>query len=500
MEKILRSSQTAPARVRPGQGWLLEPARNLVLLVAVATLAGTFLIAIAGAAGPELPDSAARLVPGLHDGAATDLMLTISSFGEEIVLAGLFGILVLYAYRARGVSWGRFVMAAMVGALSLDNLIKPLVGRARPAFGQLVPGTGDSFPSGHVTGTTALLLVVAYFVSSGRTGRSRLPIWAIAIGGSLLMGVSRIYLGVHWPTDVIAGLLLGGTWTFVCARSFEIKEAEMIRRPTTYSRRMAPAVVALAVMSVACSSSSSEPSSTRSSQDPEVTAATNSKSADTYQPNIDPADFVSRIDNPYFPLIPGTVFHLRGETEDGVETEAITVTECTKEVMGVRTTVINDVVKVDGKVVEATLDWYAQDVDGNVWYFGEDTAEYENGKIINRHGAWEAGVDGAQPGIIMSADPQVLDSYRQEYYEGEAEDMFWVVGTGESLSVPLGEFDDVVRVLEFNPLEPRVVVEKRYAPGIGLLVERALSGGKENVELLEIIEPGSPGRRGGCRL
>jgi membrane-associated phospholipid phosphatase len=478
---------------------MLTPLRNLALLVVLGAAAGV-LIETLGPPGSVGPDGLTDLVPQLHSPALDRVMIAITSFGEEIALAASFGVLTIYAYRVRGVSWGRFVAAAMVGALLLDNLIKPLVDRARPTFGQLVPGTGDSFPSGHVIGTTALLFAIAFFVSSGRARRSRLPIWAIAMGGSLLMGVSRIYLGVHWPTDVIAGALLGGTWTFVCARSFEIKEAEMIRRPFTYSRRLAPAVVALSLMSVACSSSSSDPSSTGSSQDTEVTAASDSKSPDTYQPNVDPADFVSSIDNPYFPLIPGTVFHLRGETEDGVETEAITVTECTKEVMGVRTTVINDVVKVDGKVVEATLDWYAQDVDGNVWYFGEDTAEYENGKIINRHGAWEAGVDGAQPGIIMSADPQVLDSYRQEYYEGEAEDMFWVVGTGESLSVPLGEFDDVVRVLEFNPLEPRVVVEKRYAPGIGLLVERALSGGKENVELLEIIEPGSPGRRGGCRL
>jgi hypothetical protein len=209
--------------------------------------------------------------------------------------------------------------------------------------------------------------------------------------------------------------------------------------------------------------------------------------ASGYKPNIDPSNFVDKIDNPLFRLEPGTTFRLRGQTEDGVEDETVTVTDRSKEVMGVTTTVVKDVVEVDGEVVESTFDWYAQDRDGNVWYFGEDTAEIENGKVVSREGSWEAGVDGAQPGIIMNADPQVTDSYRQEYYEGEAEDMYWVVETDASEKTSLGKFDHVVRTIEWTPLEPKLVVEKTYAPKVGLLSERALSGPTENVELLEVV-------------
>jgi hypothetical protein len=205
-------------------------------------------------------------------------------------------------------------------------------------------------------------------------------------------------------------------------------------------------------------------------------------------PDFHPHDFVETIDNPYFPLRPGTVFRLRGATAEGVERERITVTHDTKEILGVTTTVVKDVMRVDGDIVELTYDWYAQDADGNVWYFGEDTAEYEDGEVINRDGSWEAGVDGAEAGIIMNADPEVTDSYRQEFYEGEAEDMFWVVARHDTKSVPAGRFRDAIRTLEWTPLEPRIVVQKFYAPGTGLIAERALSGETERVELLEVIE------------
>lgn len=209
------------------------------------------------------------------------------------------------------------------------------------------------------------------------------------------------------------------------------------------------------------------------------------ETADGYGVTIEPDDFVTGIDNPYFPLEPGTRWVLKGKTVEGKEVDTIEGLDETKEVMGVTTTVVLDIVTVDGKVAEKTWDWYAQDKAGNVWYFGEDTAEYENGKKVSTSGAWEAGVDGALPGIIMSADPRVTDSYRQEYYEGEAEDMFWVVETGISKETPFGTFEDVVRSLEWSPLEPRVVVEKYHAPGVGLIAEKALSGGTEIFELVE---------------
>ena len=247
------------------------------------------------------------------------------------------------------------------------------------------------------------------------------------------------------------------------------------------------AVAALALMACDTSEPASRPEAPAAV--PVSNAASSPGAGGDYAPDIDPADFVDSIDNRYFPLEPGTVIRLEGRTEDGVEKEKIVVTHRTREVMGVTTTIVKDIMRVEGELAEVTEDWYAQDSDGNVWYFGEDTAEYENGKSINTHGSWEAGVDGALPGIIMSADPQVTQSYRQEFYEGEAEDMFWVVETGLEKSVPLGDYTDVVHVLEWTPLEPRIVVEKFYAPGIGLLSETALSGGKENVELLEITPP-----------
>lgn len=208
-----------------------------------------------------------------------------------------------------------------------------------------------------------------------------------------------------------------------------------------------------------------------------------------YDVDIDPAAFAAAIDNPYFPLEPGTEWVLEGRTDEGTEVDTITVTDRTKEVMGVTTTVVKDVVELNGELAEKTFDWYAQDDQGNVWYFGEDTAEYENGNVVSRSGAWAAGIDGAEPGIIVPADPKVTDSYRLEYYEGEAEDMFWVVATGVSKSVPFGEFDDAIRTLEWTPLEPKIVGEKFYAPGVGLIAEKALSGPTEIFELVEMTRP-----------
>jgi hypothetical protein len=205
-----------------------------------------------------------------------------------------------------------------------------------------------------------------------------------------------------------------------------------------------------------------------------------------YSVEIDPQGFAETIDNPYMPFTPGSTWRLEGKTEDGVEIDTITVLDDTRKVMGVTTTVVKDVVKLRGEgVVEKTWDWFAQDLRGNVWYFGEDTAEYENGKVVSRAGAWEAGVDGALPGIVMPAEPLPNDATRQEFYTGEAEDFGWVVQIGLSRDVPAGSYDDVIKILEWSPLEPRIVVEKLYAPGVGILTEHALSGGLENFELAE---------------
>ena len=214
-------------------------------------------------------------------------------------------------------------------------------------------------------------------------------------------------------------------------------------------------------------------------------AAAWEETAEGYSVDVDPAGFVDTIDNPYMPFTPGSTWRLEGVTDEGREVDTITVLDRTREVMGVTTTVVKDVVRLKGELAEKTWDWFAQDRQGNVWYFGEDTAEYEDGKVVSRSGAWEAGVDGALPGIVMPAEPTVSDATRQEFYSGEAEDMGWIVQTGVPKEVPFGSFDDAIRVLEWSPLEPRIVVQKFYAPGVGLLGEKALSGALEDFQLVD---------------
>ncbi len=208
-----------------------------------------------------------------------------------------------------------------------------------------------------------------------------------------------------------------------------------------------------------------------------------------YDPDIDPADFVGYVDNSYFPLTPGTVFTYSGETEDGKEKIVVEVTFDTKEILGVSCIVVRDTVSVDGEMVEDTYDWYVQDKDGNVWYFGEDSTEYENGVPVSKEGSWEAGVDGAKPGIVMMAGPRVGASYRQEYYEGEAEDMAKVLRLNASVSVPWDSYENCLVTKEWTPLERGVIEHKYYAPGVGLIMEVMRAGGTDQVELVEIVEP-----------
>jgi hypothetical protein len=206
----------------------------------------------------------------------------------------------------------------------------------------------------------------------------------------------------------------------------------------------------------------------------------------TYAPNVDPADFVDKVNNKYFPLEPGTTLVYEGKTEEGTERTEDAVTNDTKKVMGVECVVRRDRVWLEGELVEETFDWYAQDKEGNVWYFGEDTKEYENGKVVNTKGSWEAGVDGAKPGIIMQADPKVGETYRQEYYPGEAEDMAKVLSMNESATVPYGSFDDLLLTKDWTPLEHGFVEDNYYAAGVGLVLEVVVKGSSERVELIAV--------------
>ncbi len=210
---------------------------------------------------------------------------------------------------------------------------------------------------------------------------------------------------------------------------------------------------------------------------------------ETYAPTIDPANFVQGVDNPYFPLVPGTAWVYEGETEDGLERIEVKVLDETREVMGITCVIVQDTVWLDGEMIEDTFDWYAQDQGGNVWYMGEDTHEYENGVTVNSNGAWEAGVDGALPGIVMQAEPEVGESYRQEYYVGEAEDMAEIISLTESVTIAYGAYENVLVTKEWTPLEPGKAENKYYAAGVGLMLEEVVEGGEGRIELIEFTTP-----------
>lgn len=207
-----------------------------------------------------------------------------------------------------------------------------------------------------------------------------------------------------------------------------------------------------------------------------------------YSIDIDPDDFVDTIDHEYYPMAEGVKLVYEGETEDGLEVIEVYNTGEKKEILGVQCTIVRDTVTIDGVLFEDTYDWFAQDKDGNVWYFGEDSTEYEDGEA-DTAGSWESGVDGAMPGIIMYAKPMVGMMYRQEYYEGEAEDMGAVISYGESKTVEYGTFDDLLRIQDYNPSESEVIEYKYYAKGIGVIMEEAYEDGEldERVELVDIV-------------
>jgi len=217
-------------------------------------------------------------------------------------------------------------------------------------------------------------------------------------------------------------------------------------------------------------------------------AATSNASAcgTTYAPVLDPANFVSVIDNPYFPLPVGRTLVYQGVRDGQTQTDTVNVTTQKRTILGIQTTVVNDVATHDGTLLEKTFDYYAQDKQGNVWYLGEDTTAFlPNGKT-DTSGSFIAGVNGAQPGIIMEANPQIPDAYRQECAAGQAEDTAWVVGTTGSVSVAYGKVRDVLSTLEATRVEPGAYDEKVYGPGIGIVREQALTGTQEFAQLVSV--------------
>src|SRR5262245_32066845 len=269
-------------------------------------------------------------------------------------------------------------------------------------------------------------------------------------------------------------------------------------------------LVGLAVVAAACGGSSAAtttaptgPSATPGSSATTGPSPTPSPSAEVavnpapvierqpYHPDVPPPeDFVKTIDNPYMPWIPGTTWVFEGVSDGQRERNVVEVTDHTRVVMGVTTTVVHDqVFAANGDLAEDTMDWYAQDSAGNVWYFGEDTAEYENGMETSTKGSWEAGVNGAQPGVVMLAQPSVGETYHQEFRKGEAEDVGSVVALDQTVRVPYGSFDGVLVTEDTTPLEPQILEHKFYAPGIGVVMERVIRGAQEISRLVSVTPP-----------
>lgn len=212
-------------------------------------------------------------------------------------------------------------------------------------------------------------------------------------------------------------------------------------------------------------------------------ATARAASAPPYDPIITPANFVRGVTNPYYPLRPGATFTYRGTEKDGSSWDVHAVTRATKTILGVPCVVLRDKVWLNGRLIEDTWDWYAQDKQGNVWYFGEDTTQLKDGVTLGHKGSWQAGVRGAKPGIIMPAHPRVNQPYRQEYREGIAEDMAKVTTLDGSAMVPYGSFRKVWVTREWSPIDPAAAESKSYAPGVGFVL---LTAAGESQELVQV--------------
>jgi len=237
--------------------------------------------------------------------------------------------------------------------------------------------------------------------------------------------------------------------------------------------RLAIAVFTLGLASLSCSDSDS---GVPAPFDP----------ATPYEPRIASANLSADITNPLFPAPVGATWVYEAETDEGIERIEIAVESETKAVWRATARVVRDTALLNGDVIEDTWDWFAQDRDGNVWYMGEDTREYEDGEVVGTEGSWEAGLGGALPGILMLSDPALWDEYRQEFLAGEAEDYAEVVSLDESVSVPAGEFTGCLETRDRSVLDPELDERKFYCAGVGnvLILE-----GDVRVELIDYDVP-----------
>jgi hypothetical protein len=216
-----------------------------------------------------------------------------------------------------------------------------------------------------------------------------------------------------------------------------------------------------------------------------VTAATAALGATETKASVSASGFSARVDNPWFPLLPGTRYVYTGVKDGQRSRDIVTVTHQTRTIEGAPCVAVHDRLYLRGHLGERTTDWYTQDARGNVWYFGEKTAEFDrNGHITNTSGTWMAGVDGARPGIYMPGNPRVGQSGRQEYYKGQAEDHFRVIGLFHTVFAP--GVENALLTQEWSPLEPGVLDHKMYVRGIGTVLEQTERGGNERNELVSV--------------
>jgi hypothetical protein len=250
------------------------------------------------------------------------------------------------------------------------------------------------------------------------------------------------------------------------------------------------------VAAVSCTSSrpsnEGSPASASASGSPAsaaVAPASASSASSAYAPNVDPANFGSVVDNPFFPLPTGRTLTYEGVRDGAGQRDVFVITSETKDVMGVSCVVVRDTATrlEDGRLIERTDDWFAQDKEGNVWYMGEDTKLFDaSGNVKSTEGSWTGGVDGALPGIVMPGELRIPSTSRQEFYVGHAQDTVWFIDTAQSVKVPYRSFDGVLETLEWSPLEPDVIEKKYYASGFGLIYSTSAAGEVETAKLVSV--------------
>jgi hypothetical protein len=245
-------------------------------------------------------------------------------------------------------------------------------------------------------------------------------------------------------------------------------------------------LIVLGCAAVVAGCGSSGKSSTKgASSTPTISIPQATTAGPAYNPKIDPAKFTTRVTNPYWPLKPGSTWTYDGTKDGAPEHVVVTVQPTTKTIMGVKTLVVSDVVTTNNTLAEKTTDWYAQDANGSIWYFGEDSKDYKNGVVVSTQGTWEAGVDGAQPGVVIHGTPRPGPTYRQEYRPKVAEDMAKVLRLDAKERVPAGNFSRVLETYDTDPLNPGKIERKFYAPGVGPVhVVRIGSAHHEEIKLV----------------